>query len=186
MGRKRIRLRDAIFDDIDDNRYLNQIYEDILYNYANKTLRTGVKYRDINIHDALRFADLLSKSTSSGKAEQHKMWAQEFVVLLNALYPDNEEIRVVAGSVFSNTDNARGISLLNADFKDPFVLNRIFSDYKKDYLRIPAAPDLQFFGAQKRTYDHLQDQFFSYSAPTSMGKSFLMRMFIKEQVANGA
>lgn len=184
MSRKRIRLGDAIFADIEDNKYLNQIYENILFNYANKILRTGVKHQDINIHDALRFADLLSKSNSPSKSEQHKMWAQEIVVLLNALYPNNEEIRVVAGSIFANTDNARGISLLKADFEDPFVLNRIFSDYKRDYLRIPAAPNLQFFGAQKRTYEHLHDAFFSYSAPTSMGKSFLMRMFIKEQISN--
>ena len=154
MSRKRIRLGDAIFADIEDNKYLNQIYENILFNYANKILRTGVKYQDINIHDALRFADLLSKSNSPSKSEQHKMWAQEIVVLLNVLYPNNEEIRVVAGSIFANTDNARGISLLNADFEDPFVLNRIFSDYKRDYLRIPSAPNLQFFGAQKRTYEH--------------------------------
>lgn len=184
MSRKRIRLGDAIFADIEDNKYLNQIYENILFNYANKILRTGVKYQDINIHDALRFADLLSKSNSPSKSEQHKMWAQEIVVLLNVLYPNNEEIRVVAGSIFANTDNARGISLLNADFEDPFVLNRIFSYYKRDYLRIPSAPNLQFFGAQKRTYEHLHDSFFSYSAPTSMGKSFLMRMFIKEQISN--
>lgn len=186
MIRKRIRLGDAIFADIVENRYLNQLYEDILFNYANKTLRTGMEYRNVNIHNALRFADLLSKSNSVEKAEQHKMWAQEIVVLLNALYPKNDEIRVVAGSVFANTDNARGTSLLDANFEDPFVLNRIFSDYKKDYLRIPAAPNLRFFGAQKQAYDHLQDSYFSYSAPTSMGKSFLMRMFIKEQVANGA
>ena len=100
MSRKRIRLGDAIFADIEDNKYLNQIYENILFNYANKILRTGVKYQDINIHDALRFADLLSKSNSPSKSEQHKMWAQEIVVLLNVLYPNNEEIRVVAGSIF--------------------------------------------------------------------------------------
>ena len=184
MSGKRIRLGDAIFEDIDENTYLKRLYEDILFNYANKTFGNNMPWRDINIHDALRFADLLSKSNSPSKVEQHKMWSQEIVVLLNALYPENDEIRVVAGSVFSNTDNARGIKLLNADFNDPFILNRIFSDYKKDYLKIPAAPELQFFGAQKRAYDHLGDSYFSYSAPTSMGKSFLMRMFIKEQIKN--
>lgn len=131
MSRKRKRLGDVIFADIEENKYLNQLYGDILFNYANKTLRTGVDYRDVNVHDALRFADLLSKSNSPDKAEQHKMWAQELVVLLNVLYPDNNEIRVVAGSVFANTDNARGVSLLDADFEDPFVLNRIFSEHKR-------------------------------------------------------
>lgn len=73
MSRKRIRLGDAIFADIEENRYLNQLYEDILFNYANKALHTGIEYRNVNIHDALRFADLLSKSNSTDKAEQHKM-----------------------------------------------------------------------------------------------------------------
>lgn len=185
MSRTRIRLGDAIFGDIEQNPYLNQLYESILYNYALKTLRVSdleSRLKEVNIHDALRFADLLSKSNVPGKAERQKMWAQEIVVLLNALYPKNEEIRLYAGSVFANTDNARGIALLKTEFDDPFILNRIYSEYKHDFLRIPASPDLSFFGVQKRTYDHLQDDFFSYSAPTSMGKSFLMRMFIKEQV----
>ncbi len=34
MSRKRIKLGDAIFADIEENRYLNQLYEDILFNYA--------------------------------------------------------------------------------------------------------------------------------------------------------
>ena len=46
-------------------------------------------------------------------------------------------------------------------------------------------PEFQFLRAQKRVYDHLTDQFFSYSGFTSMGKSFIMRMFLKDQVESG-
>lgn len=46
-------------------------------------------------------------------------------------------------------------------------------------------PEFQFLRSQKRVYDHLSDQYFSYSGPTSMGKSFIMRMFLKDQVESG-
>lgn len=39
--------------------------------------------------------------------------------------------------------------------------------------------------AQKMIYDHLTDESFSYSGPTSMGKSYIMRMFLKAQVIGG-
>jgi hypothetical protein len=42
----------------------------------------------INITDALRFADLLSKSLS----DNHKIRAQEIAAFLKALYPDDKTI----------------------------------------------------------------------------------------------
>ena len=39
--------------------------------------------------------------------------------------------------------------------------------------------------AQKRAYDHFSNMHYSYSAPTSMGKSYIMRMFIKQQILSG-
>ena len=66
------------------------------------------------------------------------------------------------------------------------MFEQIYSDFRDDYLTIPAEPELRFFNDQKNAYDHLTDPFFTYSGPTSMGKSFIMRMFIKEQVLKGA
>lgn len=63
---------------------------------------------------------------------------------------------------------------------------KIFEQFRNDYLTIPAAPKMKFFSAQKEAYDHLTDPCFSYSGPTSMGKSFIMRMFIKDEILHGA
>ena len=65
------------------------------------------------------------------------------------------------------------------------LMDQFYTEFSKDYMRIPAAPESQFFRSQKAVYDHLNDSYFSYSGPTSMGKSFIMRMFIKEQVTKG-
>lgn len=187
MSDDKVKLGEAIFNSISENEYLHKLYEKALLSYAQKTLSMPIDNNSLNsteLHDLLRFADLLSKSNHATKYEEHKMWAQEIIVLLNFLFPDNKNIKAFGGSVFSNTDNTRGISILNTDFEDPFILSRLFQEYKKSYLRIPTQENMHFFSAQKQAYDHLNDKYFSYSAPTSMGKSFLMRMFIKEQITN--
>ena len=180
-------LGDAIFGDIDSNPFLNELYDSILYNYAiaKFDLKEKRQMREIDIISALRFADLLSKSTSAENKDKHKMWAQEIIILLNALYPDNEDIKFYAGSVFANTGNYQARKIIESGFNGATALDRIFAQYQSDYLTIPAAPDFRFFGAQKRAYDHLSDSHFSYSGPTSMGKSFLVRMYIKDQIQHG-
>ena len=185
---KKINLGDAIFSNIEHNPFLNELYDNILYNYALQKfeLTTKRQSREVDITSALRFADLLSKSTCSENKDKHKMWAQEIVILLHELYPDNEDVNMVAGSVLSYTGNYQGQKIIKSNYQAPSALERVFAEFQSHYLTIPAEPDLRFFGAQKNAYDHLDDPYFSYSGPTSMGKSFIMRMFIKEQVRQGA
>ena len=51
-----------------------------------------MQLRGINVDDALRFADLLSKSTHAEKADSHKIWAHEIITMLLTLYPDDEVV----------------------------------------------------------------------------------------------
>lgn len=180
-------LGDAIFGDIDNNPFLNELYDNILYNYAITKFNLTEKrqMREVDVVSALRFADLLSKSTHAVNRDKHKMWAQEIIILLYSLYPDNPDVRFYAGSVFANTGNYQARKIIESDFYGTTALERFFAEYQNDYLTIPAAPELRFFGAQKNAYDHLSDDHFSYSGPTSMGKSFLMRMYIKDQIQRG-
>lgn len=188
-GEKRT-LGAAIFADIEDNEYLNKIHEKVLYNYALRLLQLTKKeplpFDQKEKRDALRFADLLSKSNDPERANAHKIWAQEIVILLNELYPEDTLIKLYAGDVFSSIGNHKGIEHINSEYQDITALERFFSEFRDDYLTIPAEPDEKFFAAQKTAYDHLTDDCFSYSAPTSMGKSFIMRMFIKNEVIHGA
>ena len=180
-------LGDAIFGDIDNNPFLNELYDNILYNYAitKFNLTDKRQMREVDVVSALRFADLLSKSTHAVNRDKHKMWAQEIIILLYSLYPDNPNVKFYAGSVFANTENYQARRIIDSDFYGTTALERFFAEYQNDYLTIPAAPELRFFGAQKNAYDHLSDDHFSYSGPTSMGKSFLMRMYIKDQIQHG-
>lgn len=187
MTENKQRLGDAIFSDIDRNEYLNKIYESLLYNYALKVFKLDQNFaqKEVDIRAALRFADLLSKSNHPEKADAHKMWAQELVILINELSGNDPIVKMYAGSVFSNTGNHQGLQLINSTYQSSDMLERVFEEFRSEYLKIPADPEKRFFSAQKIAYDHLKDPGFSYSGPTSMGKSFIMRMFIKSEVLSG-
>lgn len=111
-------LGDNIFKDIESNEYLQEIYNAILFNYSLALFDIKNKTeKQFDVTDALRFADLLSKSTHPQKADYHKVWAQEIVALLNTLYPENDSVKFVMGSVLSNVCNYRGLSLRSNSYK---------------------------------------------------------------------
>lgn len=181
-----IKLGHTIFREIDSNPYLHELYENILYNYSMRLLSSSIEgYRSIDIEDALRFADILSKSNDPLNSDRHKIMAQEIVALLKNIHPEDPTIDFYLGSILSNTGNYRGMTLVAPNHQHGTLMDQFYTEFSKDYMRIPAAPESQFFRSQKAVYDHLNDSYFSYSGPTSMGKSFIMRMFIKEQIMNG-
>lgn len=182
---EKMRLGDVLFQGIDENDYLNELYKNILYNYAITVLQiTNIKQlRGVNVDDALRFADLLSKSTHVEKADSHKIWAHEIITMLLTLYPDDEVVHYYAGSVLTSTGNFMGRKLVQSQYVEPTVMDELFSTLSDLYLTVPAAPEKKFFQQQRKVYEHLDDACFSYSAPTSMGKSFIMRMFIKSYMS---
>lgn len=179
-------LGDSIFKDIESNGYLQEIYNAILFNYSLNLFRIPKKNpAEFDLVDALRFADLLSKSTDPTKAELHKVWAQEIVALLNTLYPQNESVKFVMGSVLTNVCNYRGLSLHQNQYSPNNTFEKAYEEYKKSILRIPSQSEGYFFKSQRAVFDSLKKERFSYSGPTSMGKSFVMRVFIKEQIIKG-
>ena len=176
----------VLFDGIEENSYLNELYDAILYNYGRQLFGlTNLPEKEISVPAALRFADILSKSVHTQNEETHKLWAQELVALLNALRPDDELIQYYLGSVLTSVSNFRGVSLKAADYVSADLLDRIFTQVSKEYLRIPEAENEYFFRAQKEIYEKFNEPYFSYSAPTSLGKSYIMRTFIREQIAKG-
>ena len=51
-------LGEAIFVDIESNAYLNELHENILFNYALKLFQIQARQKEYNLKDALRFAAL--------------------------------------------------------------------------------------------------------------------------------
>ena len=180
-------LAEALYVDIDKNEYLNEIYEALLNNYSIKIFNSQKQHIEVNIKDALRFADLLAKSSIPEKRDRHRLWGQELVILLSIVYPDNSSIKYYLASILSTVGNYRG---LQSTYKDGYqtsdVFDGLYFEYDKSILRIPGHEGSYFFHDQKDVYEGLSSKYFSYSGPTSMGKSFVVQTFIKQQIENGS
>ena len=114
----------------------------------------------MSIIDALRFADLLSKSNDTINAVQHKMWAQEIVGLLYGLYPENKDVVFYAGAILHNIGNYQGQELVGSTYSGIDAYDRIYSYYKKKWLSVPADQQKTFFFSQRQVYEHLEDAYF--------------------------
>lgn len=177
---------EVFFEELNTNEHLKKIYDDILFNYALQVFGFKNRHkRSIPMSDALAFADLLSKSNHPKYSDSQRMWAQEIITMLHYVYPDDERVSYVAGSVLASIGNYQGQRIIDSTFDGVDVLDRYCGEFKKDYFSIPNDPGKYFMTAQKMIYDHLTDESFSYSGPTSMGKSYIMRMFLKAQVIGG-
>ncbi len=133
---QKIRLGDAIFNSIDDNDFLNVFYDNMLYNYAILKLHLEElrEPRNVDVNEALRFADLLSKSTHETKADEHKMWAQEIVTILMELYPENEDVSYYAGSVLASVGNFRGMENIETQYKESSLQEKAYAIFCEEYL----------------------------------------------------
>lgn len=180
-------LAEALYRDIDKNDYLHEIYGDLLYNYSIKLFHTDRKPRDIPISDTLRFADLLSKSSYPITSDRDHLWGQEIAILLRLLYPEDKAVKYYLGSVLSSVGNYRGLmSKTIKGFQCKDFFDSIYYEYDKEEHRIPGKDEEYFFNDQMLVYKGLREKFFSYSGPTSMGKSFVVQTYIQQQIENGS
>lgn len=184
MKPRRATLGESIFNKIETNEYLQELYRTILFNYSMTLLGHEQRKKPLKKDHALRFADILSKSYGHKNSERHRAWAQEIVALLNSIYPDDAKIKAYASSILTSIGNYRGLQLIKTRYKNTSFLDELYTNFDMDYLAIPYQENKYFFHSQKEIFDHLEDPAFSYSGPTSAGKSLMMRMFIKSKICS--
>lgn len=180
-------LAQALYSEIEGDYLLRYLYQKLLVEYGTKTLSRTQEIRpEIDLEQILTYSDLLSKSTHETRSEIHKCWAQELVLLLKALYPENKYVEYYLGSILSSISNFRGLSIEAKGYASYDFFDRLFDEYKKNKLRIRTEQGKYFFEPQKRIIEGFEGANFSFSAPTSLGKSFVMNMFIKDKIISGA
>lgn len=183
------KLSTFIFDGLEKNSYLRELYQRLLKEYGAKLFSTQNKEENVD-SDLLRFADLLSYSVDNDKADFHKNIAQSIVSILAFLHPDNKEVAFYRERVLKNVKNyavlSSGIDRKSEQtFSGDYLMHYFLEEYRKDSLKIPGSENLKFIGPQKEVFEKLDSDYISFSAPTSMGKSFLMRMFMKSKIKDG-
>lgn len=156
-------LAEALYRDIDKDEYLNEIYGDLLYNYSIKLFDLDRRPREIPIRDALRFSDLLSKSTYTPTADRDRLWGQEIAILMRLLYPEDEVVRYYLGSSLSAVGNFRGLqSKAVGEYASTDILDQIFYEYDMNEHKIPGKEEEYFFHDQMIVYRGMNKKAFSY------------------------
>lgn len=136
-------LVNANLANIEQNEYLQKLYSTIFKNYALKIFNSRRhQSTDFNLDDALRFADLLSKSAGQTNYDKHRIWDQQF-----------PRSRVI-----------------ESNYTGEDFLNKAYNSYTKEMLTVPDQ-DGQHFFTHKNVIDNLASSYFIYSGPTSIGKS---------------
>ena len=157
--------------------------------YGNKVLNNptiDVSEQEIDL--CLRISDIFSKAPDNcSNLDYCHLISQEIIYMLKFLFPENEDVDWISDSVFSSLLNypVRKNLKLDKEEEKYGLLRLIGEKTKMGALEIPGDKGNFFLLPQKIAYEGFKNKSFSYSGPTSMGKTFLMTTFIKQRIKEG-
>lgn len=162
---------------------LNSIAAKLLANNLFSENGKSIKLAEKQLCDILRFADILSNS----KNPKARNKAYQLITLLNEDFKANPYYKTFSHSVLAKLGNFPGIEFLrkeNNTSELPF--DRELEKKVKEFIQaVPDTDDLTFTDSQYELYKRIRDsKHFSFSGPTSMGKSFIIKSFIRKVVGN--
>ena len=176
-------LSDFLFGDILKDELLGFLYERLVVDYTNSLFKKETTAFDTDCEKLLRYADLLSLS----EYEAHQNIAQQIVIMLSSLFADNMEVQIFKESVYKNVSNFANLKLISENkmvVKTELEFLRTLSFHvHENENRIDVHSDEVLFDTQKSLLEGLNtNQYYSYSAPTSMGKTFVILNYIREKL----
>lgn len=165
------------------DRAMNDVYlDELLYKLELKYAHIFLyKKDDINLsekefNDVLRFADILSRSKdSAGRNKAYKI-----ISLLFDTYYEDKQFQYFANSVLTKLGNFASLHIAVQNTKSVSTLEiELEKEIKKAYQKVPDS-DFVFTDSQYYLFEAMKNSnHFSFSGPTSFGKSFVMDAFIQ-------
>ncbi|MEN8185494.1 MAG: DEAD/DEAH box helicase [Bacteroidota bacterium] len=173
--------------DVLHNEYFNLIFNKcslISAGYNLKTELSEIILTDKEFKDALRFSDILSNSKSSEARNK----AYQIITYLNHQYQNDEIYRTFSKAIYSKLGNFPAINYLinyNENFATLPLFRSLEVEAKKIIQKVPDSSGSVFTDSQFELYTQLSNTLeYSFSGPTSMGKSFIIKAFIKKVMRN--
>lgn len=179
-------LADKIAQDVIGGNYFQSLFNKCVeYSfYQLLNLDDSILYSEKEYKDLLRFAELLSLSTIS----KSRSYAYQIVTYLNASYKNDPYYCMVAKSVYYNLGNFPAINYLTKEDGNNTGLpldKALQIAAKKTLQEVPNTEGVYFTDIQYELYSGLSESSeFSFSGPTSMGKSFIIKAFIRKIIHN--
>lgn len=181
-----MKLIEKLVEDIFTDKYFNELFNKCILITAENIFKKNdePKLSTKELKDLLRFADILSNSSNSNARNK----AYQIISALNHDYSNNKIYRTISKAVFSKLGNFPAINYLetkNDNFASLPLMREIEVESKKLIQKAPDGKGMIFTDTQFKLYDKLSNSIeFSFSGPTSMGKSFIIKSFIKKVIKN--
>lgn len=191
MPVNQITIGDIILSATETNIQFRNLYGKLLNCYGatifSNPIHDKITYQEVN--DLLRYADIFSKSNVTNKISTHRNIAQDIVVMLSTIFEGNNEllglIKASENLVLSNVSNYAGLNKIasnNVEIKEDF-LTLIASATAKSLNRVKGTEEEYYSDSQRIAISNLlHTQFYSFSAPTSMGKTYIIRNFLSQKL----
>lgn len=177
---------DSIAQTIISDTYFQRLFKMCIERSVLHTLsiNTDIQYTEKEYFDLLRFSDLLSGSTNSIA----RNYAYRIVTYLHPYFKDDAYYQTVSKAVYSNMGNFPAVSYLESEnghvAELPFDRD-VQIEAKKLIQSVPDGSGLVFTDTQYELFSKMiVSKEFCFSGPTSMGKSFVIKAFIKKVVQN--
>ena len=158
--------------------YLNELTRKLEYKYAHNFLyqKDDILLSEKEFDDVLRFADILSRSSEAeGRNKAYKI-----ISLMYDAYEDDMQFQYYVNAILTKLGN---FISLNIAVEKPEAVDTIETALEKQikqvYQKVPFN-DLIFTDPQYKLFEAMKDSnHYSFSGPTSFGKSFIMDAFIQ-------
>ncbi|MDE7216222.1 MAG: DEAD/DEAH box helicase family protein, partial [Clostridia bacterium] len=173
-----------LLDNIEKDEFLQRKYKELLIAYSKSLFSEYSENYTDEYRKLLRYAEMLSLA----EKEKHQNIAQQIVILLDSLFPDEKEIGFFKQHIYTNVSNFASANMPNQgdrQFNSVDILRNVEVEAHKIINNIPDT-DKQYFDTQLKALNGIENnQFYSFSAPTSMGKTFVITNFIRNKIKTG-
>lgn len=157
--------------------YFKAIYKKIQIKYFEKVLKSedDVEITEKEYYDLLRYADILCRADEG----EYRQKAYKIISLLNEFYRDRQDYRVYAEEILIKLGNFPAKKLISGDEKVYITPERkIEKSIKETYQETPDNKYV-FTDNQYKLFEELKNRnYYSFSGPTSFGKSFIIEEYI--------
>ena len=181
-----MKLIDQIISEIKKSPMTEIAFKDLFCKYGMQVLGdNSQKLSENDVDLCLRIADIFSKIPEDfDNSTYYHSVAQKAIYMLSHLYGKREDIAFISDSVLSSLSNYPVRTKMGLDKEEEkYGLVRMIGEkIKMGDLEIPGQKGQFFLLSQKIAYDGFTNKSFSYSGPTSMGKTFLMTTFIRQRI----
>jgi superfamily II DNA/RNA helicase len=177
---------ERLANDVLDDEYFNELNNKAAKLLANNLFLNNsqhINFTEKELKASLRFADILSNS----KNPRARNKAYQIITLLNKDFKKDPYYQTFSHSVLAKLGNFPGIEFLkNENNNSELPFDRELEKKIKEFIQaVPDTEDLIFTDAQFELYKKISgSKYFSFSGPTSMGKSFMIKSFIRKVVGN--